>query len=220
MVSSGSSRNNHPKPAVSLKSQRGRPRTVSSPRHPENADFIASASSNFFSIDDHYHPSSSFGKPLQTDGFTTYLAGDQCPDQLCKLASKLHFHCNQLRCYYSTDQQNVLEMHSQDFHQTFEIPDGFAAYDKMYDCRGSPGCPFNSRYRHFHCLRISCNFEPLLKFHDLLSHTNLKHSSSSSPSCSSSSSISSPSQETSIKKIIKTAGTVYPKISSEKMVSF
>lgn len=112
------------------------------------------------------------GRP-QFGGFTTYLPNETCPDAQCKYTMQLHFHCRQPRCFYSTNLPEPLESHAQDFHQAFEIPDGYACYDRAYNCRLS-FCVNNGHVRHFHCLTPGCGGS-FLKFNELATHTAQGH---------------------------------------------
>lgn len=81
----------------------------------------------------------------------------KCPDNLCPYLGTTHYHCNQNRCLYVTDKEDVLIMHSKDFHDNIEILDGFEFYDRNVDCR-LPNCPSNKVNRHFHCTRPNCQY--------------------------------------------------------------
>nr|XP_022907167.1 zinc finger protein castor homolog 1-like isoform X1 [Onthophagus taurus] len=90
-------------------------------------------------------------------GFDIYNENTKCTDTLCPYLGNVHYHCNQNRCLYVTDKEDVLLMHSKDFHDNIEILDGFEFYDRNVDCR-LQNCPSNKVNRHFHCTRLNCNY--------------------------------------------------------------
>ncbi|XP_049824375.1 zinc finger protein castor homolog 1-like isoform X2 [Aethina tumida] len=90
-------------------------------------------------------------------GFEVFGENTKCPDNLCPYLGTTHYHCNQNRCLYVTDKEDVLIMHSKDFHDNIEILDGFEFYDRNVDCR-LPNCPSNKVNRHFHCTRPNCQY--------------------------------------------------------------
>lgn len=90
-------------------------------------------------------------------GFDIFKENTKCSDNLCPYLGSTHFHCNQHRCLYVTDKEDVLMMHSKHFHDNIEILDGFEFYDRNVDCR-LPDCPSNKINRHFHCTRSNCNY--------------------------------------------------------------
>ncbi|CAH0549609.1 unnamed protein product [Brassicogethes aeneus] len=90
-------------------------------------------------------------------GFDVFVENTKCPDNLCPYLGSVHFHCNQNRCLYVTDQEDVLIMHSKDFHDNIEILDGFEFYDRDVDCR-LLNCPSNKTNRHFHCTKPNCRY--------------------------------------------------------------
>nr|CAD7587861.1 unnamed protein product [Timema genevievae] len=74
------------------------------------------------------------------EGFYSYSEGIPCPDTLCPYNSRCHhFHCRQPRCFYVTDREDILIMHSKDFHDNIDILEGFLFFDRMVDCR-LPNC--------------------------------------------------------------------------------
>ncbi|XP_031358714.1 zinc finger protein castor homolog 1-like isoform X2 [Photinus pyralis] len=90
-------------------------------------------------------------------GFDVFHENAKCPDSLCPYLGNVHYHCNQNRCLYVTDKEDVLIMHSKDFHDNIDILDGFEFYDRNVDCR-LPNCASNKVNRHFHCTRHKCNY--------------------------------------------------------------
>ncbi|KAJ8921199.1 hypothetical protein NQ315_013671 [Exocentrus adspersus] len=90
-------------------------------------------------------------------GFDIFGENTKCPDNLCPYLGTTHYHCNQNRCLYVTDKEDVLIVHSKDFHDNIEILDGFEFYDRNVDCR-LPDCASNKINRHFHCTRPNCNY--------------------------------------------------------------
>lgn len=90
-------------------------------------------------------------------GFDVFQENSKCPDNLCPYLGSIHYHCNQNRCLYVTDKEDVLIMHSKDFHDNIDILDGFEFYDRNVDCR-LQNCPSNKVNRHFHCTRCNYSF--------------------------------------------------------------
>ncbi|XP_044261670.1 zinc finger protein castor homolog 1-like isoform X3 [Tribolium madens] len=105
-------------------------------------------------------------------GFDIFKENTKCTDSLCPYLGSTHFHCNQNRCLYVTDKEDVLIMHSKDFHDNVEILDGFEFYDRNIDCRLSD-CPSNKINRHFHCTRPNCNYS-FVQYSTMAQH-NQKH---------------------------------------------
>lgn len=105
-------------------------------------------------------------------GFDTYTENTKCPDNLCPYLGQNHYHCNQNRCLYVTDKEDVLIMHSRDFHDNIEIMDNFEFYDRNVDCRLAD-CPSNKINRHFHCTRPNCRFS-FVQYSHMAVH-NQKH---------------------------------------------
>lgn len=107
-----------------------------------------------------------------TQGFDIYNENTKCPDNLCPYLGNVHYHCNQNRCLYVTDKEDVLIMHSKDFHDNIDILDGFEFYDRNVDCR-LPSCPSNKVNRHFHCTRTGCSYS-FVQYSTMALH-NQKH---------------------------------------------
>lgn len=105
-------------------------------------------------------------------GFDIYNENTKCPDTLCPYLGNVHYHCNQNRCLYVTDKEDVLLMHSKDFHDNIDILDGFEFYDRNVDCRLS-SCPSNKINRHFHCTRSNCSYS-FVQYSTMALH-NQKH---------------------------------------------
>lgn len=103
-------------------------------------------------------------------GFDVYQENSKCPDNLCPYLGAVHYHCNQNRCLYVTDKEDVLIMHSKDFHDNIDILDGFEFYDRNVDCR-LQNCPSNKVNRHFHCTRCNYSFVQ----YSTMSQHNQKH---------------------------------------------
>lgn len=77
---------------------------------------------------------------LLQEGFYSFGEGVPCPDALCPFNTRSqHFHCNQPRCFYVTDREDILIMHSKDFHDNIDIMEGFRFFDRTVDCR-MPSC--------------------------------------------------------------------------------
>ncbi|KAG8222076.1 hypothetical protein J437_LFUL000520, partial [Ladona fulva] len=92
------------------------------------------------------------------EGFYVYDEGSPCPEgPLCPYCSRRHFHCTQPRCFYVTDREDILIMHSKDFHDNIDIMEGFVFFDRTIDCR-LPSCHSNKVNRHFHCTRPNCGY--------------------------------------------------------------
>ncbi|XP_042893535.1 zinc finger protein castor homolog 1-like isoform X2 [Penaeus japonicus] len=113
--------------------------------------------------------------PLQpqaevVDGFYPWAEGVACPDQLCPLLGRRHYHCAHPRCLYVTAHTDVLPLHAHDFHENTPIPEGFIAIDRNIDCR-SPNCQSNKVNKHFHCTRCGFSF---VRYQTLESHAE-KH---------------------------------------------
>ncbi|CAL4065186.1 unnamed protein product, partial [Meganyctiphanes norvegica] len=100
------------------------------------------------------------------DGFHSWAEGGPCPDQLCPLIGRSHFHCAHPRCLYVTAHADVLPLHAHDFHENMPIPEGFIAIDRNIDCR-SPTCQSNKVNKHFHCTRCGYSF---VRYQTLESH--------------------------------------------------
>lgn len=96
-------------------------------------------------------------KPETEEGFYIFNEGSPCPDALCIYFAQRHYHCSQPRCYYVTNREDILVLHSKDFHDNIDIYEGFVFFDRSVDCR-MPGCPSNKTNRHFHCTRLGCNY--------------------------------------------------------------
>ncbi|PSN36019.1 hypothetical protein C0J52_12145 [Blattella germanica] len=95
---------------------------------------------------------------LLQEGFYSFPEGTPCPDALCPYNTRCqHFHCSQPRCFYITDREDILIMHSKDFHDNIDIMDGFLFFDRGVDCR-LPSCHSNRVNRHFHCIRPGCGY--------------------------------------------------------------
>ncbi|XP_065350896.1 zinc finger protein castor homolog 1 isoform X3 [Cloeon dipterum] len=100
------------------------------------------------------------GSQLPSDvreGFYIFEEGTECPDQLCIYSGKFHYHCTQPRCFYVTEREDILIMHSKDFHDNIDILEGFVFFDRSIDCR-QPSCHSNKVNRHFHCTRPNCGY--------------------------------------------------------------
>lgn len=113
--------------------------------------------------------------PLQpqaeiVEGFYPWAEGVPCPDQLCPLLGRRHYHCAHPRCLYVTAHTDVLPLHAHDFHENTPIPEGFIAIDRNIDCR-SPNCQSNKVNKHFHCTRCGFSF---VRYQTLESHAE-KH---------------------------------------------
>ncbi|XP_068222257.1 zinc finger protein castor homolog 1-like isoform X3 [Palaemon carinicauda] len=91
------------------------------------------------------------------DGFYVWAEGATCPDQLCPLLGRRHYHCVHPRCLYVTAHVDVLPLHAHAFHDDTHIPEGFIAIDHNIDCR-SPNCQSNKVNKHFHCTRCGLSF--------------------------------------------------------------
>ncbi|XP_045465819.1 zinc finger protein castor homolog 1-like isoform X1 [Harmonia axyridis] len=109
---------------------------------------------------------------LGLQGFDIFNENTKCPDHLCPYLGSTHYHCNQNRCLYVTDKEDVLIMHSKDFHDNIEILDNFEFYDRNVDCRLSD-CASNKINRHFHCTRPNCNYS-FVQYSTMAIH-NQKH---------------------------------------------
>lgn len=105
-------------------------------------------------------------------GFDVFDEHNKCPDPSCPYYNTTHFHCNQNRCLYVTNKEDVLTVHSRDFHDNIEILDGFEFYDRNVDCKLS-SCVSNKINRHFHCTRPNCNYS-FVQYSTMVIH-NQKH---------------------------------------------
>ena len=74
------------------------------------------------------------------EGFYEYGDRTICSDQLCPALARKHFHCAHPRCLYITTNADMLQLHSQDFHETTRIPEGFLFIDGNINCRMA-SCP-------------------------------------------------------------------------------
>ncbi|KAK6635020.1 hypothetical protein RUM44_000269 [Polyplax serrata] len=104
--------------------------------------------------DDNSRGSSPVQLDVSTYGF--YSFDDGCPEPNCRF-TKLHYHCTQSRCFFATDNTQLVVIHSKEFHENFDILDGFVFYDRYIDCQSST-CTHNKINRHFHCTRPNCGF--------------------------------------------------------------
>ncbi|XP_003738488.2 zinc finger protein castor homolog 1-like [Galendromus occidentalis] len=89
------------------------------------------------------------------EGFDVFQDGAQCHDDLCSFSGKRHFHCNVERCFYATNRDDILDLHS-GFHQNIDISENYEVYDSSIDCRRAR-CESNRKIRHFHCTRSGCD---------------------------------------------------------------
>ncbi|KAF4532943.1 hypothetical protein B566_EDAN000631 [Ephemera danica] len=136
-----------------------KPSPLQAPESPAAADGARATSSPELQDEDDMSPDES--KPLLPtevqEGFYVFLEGTECPDQLCIYSGRYHYHCTQPRCFYVTDRDDILLMHSKDFHDNIDIMDGFVFFDRSIDCR-LPSCHSNKVNRHFHCTRAGCGY--------------------------------------------------------------
>ncbi|XP_059479543.1 zinc finger protein castor homolog 1-like isoform X3 [Neocloeon triangulifer] len=110
--------------------------------------------------DEDMNSSDEKGSQLPSDvqeGFYIFEEGTECPDQMCIYSGKFHYHCTQPRCFYVTEREDILIMHSKDFHDNIDILEGFVFFDRSIDCR-QPSCHSNKVNRHFHCTRPNCGY--------------------------------------------------------------
>ncbi|KAH7955762.1 hypothetical protein HPB52_003809 [Rhipicephalus sanguineus] len=121
-------------------------------------------------------PSQPTTNPDVHEGFFIFPENSVCPDSLCAFLGQRHFHCVQARCHYVTDREDILVLHSKDFHDNIDIIEGFVFYDRSVDCR-LPGCHSNKVNRHFHCTRPNCNYS-FVRYSTMSLHEQ-KHSSPS-----------------------------------------
>ncbi|KAK9884307.1 hypothetical protein WA026_005259 [Henosepilachna vigintioctopunctata] len=124
------------------------------------------------SSDDWPNEQNSSVQDLSLQGFDIFKENTKCPDHLCPYLGSTHYHCNQNRCLYITDKEDLLIMHSKDFHDNIEILDHFEFYDRNVDCRLSD-CASNKINRHFHCTRPNCNYS-FVQYSTMAIH-NQKH---------------------------------------------
>ncbi|KAL4131730.1 hypothetical protein QTP88_009003 [Uroleucon formosanum] len=95
---------------------------------------------------------------LEQHCFEEYRYG--CPDNLCKYTSEgvaLHYHCRRPRCFFATDNDEELQVHSTHFHDNVTIMEGFLFFDRSVDCRLET-CANNTINKHFHCVRAGCGY--------------------------------------------------------------
>nr|CAD7426118.1 unnamed protein product [Timema monikensis] len=122
---------------------------------PEHLNMVVSSPS---SPDESPKSSTPHRLDILQEGFYSYSEGIPCPDTLCPYNSRCHhFHCRQPRCFYVTDREDILIMHSKDFHDNIDILEGFLFFDRMVDCR-LPNCHSNKVNRHFHCMHPGCGY--------------------------------------------------------------
>ncbi|CAN8015877.1 unnamed protein product, partial [Ixodes persulcatus] len=164
--------------------------------------------------------------PEVHEGFYIIPENAPCPDKLCTFFGQQHFHCVQARCHYVTDREDILVLHSKDFHDNIDIMEGFVFFDRSVDCR-LPGCHSNKVNRHFHCTRPNCSYS-FVRYSTMSMHEQ-KHAqqTAGSPSledeeegpsppkkksCSSDEDrVASPAaSDTSQKTVVKSSGTFYP----------
>ena len=91
------------------------------------------------------------------NGFYVFDDETPCPDMACVFFGQKHFHCSKPRCYYVTNRDEVLLLHTRDFHDNIDIMEGFVYFDENIDCKLAT-CPSNKVHKHFHCTRVGCNF--------------------------------------------------------------
>lgn len=91
------------------------------------------------------------------NGFYVFNGDVPCPDMMCVHLGSKHYHCSRPRCFYVTNVEDHLSLHSNDFHDNIDIVDGFAFYDAAVDCR-MPSCTLNKCKQHFHCTQNGCTF--------------------------------------------------------------
>ncbi|XP_064610900.1 zinc finger protein castor homolog 1-like isoform X2 [Liolophura sinensis] len=89
--------------------------------------------------------------------FKRFEDNQPCPDELCLYYFKAHFHCARPRCHHATDREDVLNLHTKDFHSFVDIMEGFEFFDRNVNCR-RPQCHNNKANRHFHCVRPRCDY--------------------------------------------------------------
>lgn len=89
--------------------------------------------------------------------FKRFEDNQPCPDELCLYYFKAHFHCARPRCHHATDREDVLNLHTKDFHSFVDILEGFEFFDRNVNCR-RPQCHNNKANRHFHCVRPRCDY--------------------------------------------------------------
>lgn len=106
------------------------------------------------------------------NGFYVFDQESPCPDMTCLFFGQKHFHCSKPRCYYITNRDEVLLLHSRDFHDNIDIMEGFVYFDENIDCK-LPGCSSNKSHKHFHCTRVGCNFSFI--HYSLMSSHEEKH---------------------------------------------
>ena len=106
------------------------------------------------------------------NGFYVFDEESPCPDMACLFFGQKHFHCSKPRCYYITNREEVLLLHSRDFHDNIDIMEGFVYFDENIDCK-LPSCPSNKSNKHFHCTRVGCNFSFI--HYSLMSSHEEKH---------------------------------------------
>jgi putative uncharacterized protein GLEAN_15058 len=102
-------------------------------------------------------PILSHSKPEMKDGFYFFREDVPCLDQFCIYLFRKHFHCSQPRCYYTTNRDDALLFHLKELHENVDICEGFVCFDQSVDCRLA-GCSWNKERRHFHCIKLGCNY--------------------------------------------------------------
>lgn len=91
------------------------------------------------------------------NGFYVFDEETPCPDLSCVFFGGRHYHCSKPRCYFTVNREEVLSLHSRDFHENIDIMEGFVYFDEHIDCK-LPTCPSNRAHKHFHCTRVGCGF--------------------------------------------------------------
>ncbi|UXI15890.1 TAR DNA-binding protein 43 [Sarcoptes scabiei] len=114
-------------------------------------------------------------------GFYVFDQETLCSDVSCGYLGKKHYHCSKPRCFFSSDcDETVLQEHSNDFHEQFDILEGFCFYGDNIDCK-SIQCQFKLKSNHFHCTRPGCQFKfakySMMATHETTYHRRLDDSS-------------------------------------------
>lgn len=107
-------------------------------------------------------------KSSMKNGFYVFDEETPCPDVTCKYFGQKHYHCSKPRCYSSTNREDILYLHSKDFHDNIDIIEGFVYFDENVDCK-LPGCVSNQTNKHFHCTRSGCNFS-FIRYSSMATH--------------------------------------------------
>ncbi|XP_055340062.1 zinc finger protein castor homolog 1-like isoform X2 [Paramacrobiotus metropolitanus] len=103
-----------------------------------------------------------------------------CPYQSCVYRGKEHYHCAHPRCHFASERDDILALHSREFHANIDILEGYEFFDQSVDC-GLSDCPSNGLTRHFHCVRPNCLYS-FVRYDTMATHEEKHRSMQAAPS--------------------------------------